>query len=235
MRLDKHLVALLGCSRGEAQKYIEGGWVLVDGEMVDLPQFQVSQQKVELHPDATLEPVVPVTMLLNMPTGFNPREPEAPLKLITPETHAEDDRSGIRLIKRHFVRLQPTAPLEPGATGLLAFSNDWRVVRRLVDDASKNEQEYIVDVASEIQPEQLEQLNGPMVFNNWPLPETKVSKQSETRLRFAMKPVRPEQIEFMCKRVGLTVVAMKRLRLGRVSMGKLAPGQWRYLPTGKLF
>ena len=94
---------------------------------------------------------------------------------------------------------------------------------------------------SEIQPEQLEELNGPMIFNNWPLPETKVSKQTETRLRFAMKPVRPEQIEFMCKRVDLTVEAMKRLRIGRVSMGKLAPGQWRYLrqwrylPTGKLF
>ncbi|WP_366509091.1 S4 domain-containing protein, partial [uncultured Paraglaciecola sp.] len=31
IRLDKHLVALIQCSRGEAQKYIEGGWVLVDG------------------------------------------------------------------------------------------------------------------------------------------------------------------------------------------------------------
>jgi 23S rRNA pseudouridine2604 synthase len=235
IRLDKRLVELLGCSRGEAQKYIEGGWVLVDGVMVDLPQFQVLHQKVELHADATLEPVVPVTILLNLPTGFDVRDPTAPLQLITPETHAEDDSSGIRLLKRHFVRLEPTAPLEPGATGLLAFSNDWRVVRRLVDDASKNEQEYIVDVDSDVEPEQLEQLNRPMTFNNWPLPATKVSKQSETRLRFAMKPVRPEQIEFMCKSVGLTVVAMKRLRIGRVSMGKLPPGQWRYLPAGLLF
>ena len=102
-------------------------------------------------------------------------------------------------------------------------------------DATKNEQEYLVEVSSEIEPEQLTRLNRPMTFNNWPIPNTKVSRQSETRLRFAMKSVRPEQIEFMCNSVGLTVVTMKRIRIGRVSMGKLPLGQWRYLATGKLF
>ena len=235
IRLDKRLVALIGCSRGEAQKYIEGGWVRVDGEVVDQPQFKVLEQEVALHADATLEPIAPVTLLLNLPTGFDVRDPTAPLQLITPDSHAKDDSSGIRLLKRHFTRLKPTTPLEPGATGLLAFTGDWRVVRRLVDDATKNEQEYIVEVGSEIEPEQVTRLNRPMTFNNWPIPNTKVSRQSETRLRFAMKSVRPEQIEFMCKSVGLTVVAMKRIRIGRVSMGKLLPGQWRYLATGKLF
>ena len=234
-RLDKRLVALIGCSRGEAQKYIEGGWVLVDGEVVDLPQFEVLQQKVELHPDATLEPVEPVTFLLNIPTAFDPREPTAPLQLLTPDSRFEGDKSGIRLLKRHFARLKPTAPLERGATGLLVFSNDWKVVRRLVDDSSKNEQEYIVEVGSEVGDEQLVQLNRPMTFNNWPIPKTRVSRQSETQLRFALKSVRPEQIAFMCQRVGLTVVAMKRIRIGRVSMGKLPPGQWRFLPAGKWF
>ncbi len=235
LRLDKRLVELFHCSRGEAQKYIEGGWVLVDGEVVDLPQFEVLQQKVELHPDATLEPTAPVTFLLNMPTGFDSREPTEPLQLITPDSRAADDKSGIRLLKRHFARLKPTAPLEPGATGLLVFSNDWKVVRRLVDDASKNEQEYIVELDREVEAEQLAQLNRPMTFNNWPIPNTKVSRQSETRLRFALKAVRPGQIEFMCQRVGLTVVAMKRIRIGRVAMGKLLPGQWRFLAAGKLF
>lgn len=235
LRLDKRLVALIGCSRGEAQKYIEGGWVLVDGEVVDLPQFEVLQQKVELHPDATLEPVAPVTFLLNMPTAFDPRDPAAPLQLLTSDSRFEEDKSGIRLLKRHFARLKPTAPLESGATGLLVFSSDWKVVRRLVDDASKNEQEYIVDVDSEVEAEQLAQLNRPMTFNNWPIPKTRVSLQSETRLRFALKSVRPEQIAFMCKRVGLKVVSMKRLRIGRVSMGNLPPGQWRFLPAGQLF
>jgi 23S rRNA pseudouridine2604 synthase len=235
IRLDKHLVELIHCSRGEAQKYIEGGWVLVDGEVVEQPQFKVQEQKVELHPDATLEPITPVTILLNLPQGFDVTAPTIPLQLITPATHAPEDNAGIRTLKRHFSKLQPTAPLEAGASGLLVFSHDWRVVRKLVDDAKKNEQEYIVEVSSEIEPEQLQQLNRPMIFNNWPLPDTKVSRQSESHLRFALKSVRPGQIEFMCRSVGLTVVAMKRIRIGRVAMGKLPPGQWRYLPPGLLF
>jgi len=62
-----------------------------------------------------------------------------------------------------------------------------------------------------------------------------VSWQNETRLRFAIKAMQPNQIAQMCTRVGLSVVGMKRIRIGRIPMGKLVPGQWRYLPAGERF
>jgi len=234
-RLSKRLIELLNCSRSEAEKYIEGGWVLVDGEIIDEPQFKVLDQKVELHADATLAPSEPKTILLHMPTGFNVAEPSAALKLITPETRASDDSSGIRTLKRHFVRLMSTAPLEAGATGLLVFSQDRRVEQRLVKDANKNEQEYVVEVSGEIESDGIERLNKGIKKNAWPLPAAKVSWQSDNHLRFALKNVHPGQITFMCESVGLTVISMKRIRIGRVPMGKLLPGQWRYLPVGVLF
>ncbi len=235
VRLDKHLVKLIHCSRGDAQKYIEGGWVLVDGEIVDQPQFMILEQKVELHADATLAPLALMTILLHLPAGIDVNDPAAQLQLITPATRSPNDSSDIRTLKRHFARLKPTAPLEVGATGLVVFSQDGRVVSRLVEDASKNEQEYSVEVNGEIEPNGLERLNSKMMRDGWILPATKVSWQSETHMRFALKKVRPGQIEFMCNSVGLTVVSMKRLRIGRVPMGKLQPGQWRYLPVGVLF
>jgi 23S rRNA pseudouridine2604 synthase len=235
MRLDKRLVELIHCSRGDAEKYIEGGWVLVDGEVVEQPHFKVGEQAVELHADATLEALVPVTILLNYPNAFDPDDATAALQLITPESHFADDDSDIRILKSHFIKLTPTAPLEAGATGLLVFTKDWRVTRRLVEDASKNEQEYVVEVSEEIEPGHIKRLNMPMKLNNWPLPRAKVSKQSERRLRFALAHVRPGQIEYMCHSAGLTIVSMRRLRIGRVSMAKLPAGQWRYLPTDFLF
>ena len=33
-RLSKRVMQLKGCSRREAEQYIEGGWVLVDGQVV---------------------------------------------------------------------------------------------------------------------------------------------------------------------------------------------------------
>jgi len=235
IRLSKRLIELIHCSRSEAERYIEGGWVLVDGEIIDQPQFKVLDEKIELHPDATLAPSPPVTMIFHQATGFDIDSPAAALPLITPESHTPDDSAGIRVLKRHFARLKPTAPLEAGATGLLVFSQDGRVVRRLVEDANKNEQEYLVEVSGEIIKSGLEKLNRPMKQAGWKLPTAKVSWQNEVRLRFALKNVRPGQIEFMCNSVGLKVETMIRLRIGRVSLAKLPPGQWRYLPSGVLF
>ena len=42
LRLDKHLTALTGCSRREAQQYMEGGWVKVDGNVLETPAFVVT-------------------------------------------------------------------------------------------------------------------------------------------------------------------------------------------------
>lgn len=235
VRLSKRLIELIACSRSEAEKYIEGGWVLVDGEVVDEPQFMVQDQKVELHPDATLTAGSPMTMMFNMPEGFDVDAPAAPLQLITPESRADDDYTGIRILKRHFARLMPTVPLEAGATGLLVFTQDGRIVHRLVDDASRNEQEYVVEVSGEIEEGGLARLNAGMKQNGWPLPAAKVSWQNEHRLRFALKNVRPGQIKYMCENVGLTVVSMTRIRIGRISLKKLVPGKWRYLPVGVMF
>lgn len=235
IRLAKRLIELIKCSRSEAEKYIEGGWVLVDDEVVDLPQFKVSDQKVVLHAGATLDPIRPATIIFHMPEQFEADEPSAGAKLITPDTRAAGDRSGTRTLKRHFMRLLPTLPLEEGSTGLMVFTQDGRIASRLQKNDNKNEQEYIVQVEGDIAPDGLKQLNNMMKRNAWPLSVAKVSWQNEDRLRFVLKNVQAGQIEFMCGEVGLTVVAMNRIRIGRVPMSKLAAGQWRYLPEGKFF
>lgn len=224
VRLAKRLAEIVPCSRREAELYIAGGWVLVDGQVVEEPQFMVSQQKVELHPEATLTPVKPATILFHQPPGslFTP-------EMICAETRAAEDHSGVHLLKQHFFKLTPCAPLEMNAGGLSIFTQDFHVSRKLSEDAATLEQEYVVEVTGELPPEKLQLLNHGLSFNGKVLPPIKVSWQNETRLRFALKGVQPGQIAFMCKSVGLQVLGMKRLRIGRVSMGKLQAGQWRYL------
>ena len=190
---------------------------------------QLPMEALALHPDAILTPLEPVTMLYHQP-------PEAGAALpISADTQAKDDASGIRMLKQHFVRLTPCTPLEPNASGLLVFTQDWRVSRKLIEDAAKIEQEYVVEVAGEIAPNGLKRLNHGLSFNGRALAPIKVSWQNETRLRFALKGVQPGQIRHMCESVGLQVVGMKRIRLGRVSMAKLLPGEWRYLMQDEKF
>jgi len=237
VRLAKRLAEIVACSRREADQYIEGGWVQVDGQVVEEPGFRVlPQQRVELMPQATLEPAAPVTILLHKPSGYDlDSGVNVAAELITPNQLSADDKSGIHFLKRHLAKLTLASPLEPKASGLLVFTQDWRIARKLIDDTAKVEQEYIVEVAGELVPDGLKLLNHGLSMNGRALPPIKVSWQNETRLRFALKAQQPGQITRMCEMVGLKVQAIKRIRIGRVPMAGLQVGQWRYLSQFEQF
>lgn len=233
VRLSKRLIELVSCSRREAELYIEGGWVLVDGQVVEEPQFKVLEQKVELHPDATLTPRAPVTLLLHALPDSDLSAPAA--TLLSADTHWADDTSGIRLLRANYFGLTHAAPIQSGASGLVVFTQDWRVMRKLTEDAVKNEHEYIVEVNGTLSPAELASLNHGLDFNGHALPPMKVSWQNETRLRFAMKNPPPGLIAHMCESVGLTLIGMRRIRIGALAMGKLPAGQWRFMAPNEKF
>lgn len=232
VRLDRRVADLLGCSRADAQQYVEGGWVSVDGDIVEEPQALVTTQHVEVAADARLEATKPATMLLNKPEGVAFESTPA---LVTPATQAEGDVSGVRRLKRHFHRLTPLVPLDAEASGLVVLSQDGRVWRRLTEDYASIEQEFVVEVSGELAPYGMRKLAEGLSYQGRPLPPCKVSWQNEIRLRFAIKDVRPGQLRHMCREVGLDVVAIRRLRIGRISLSKMPVGEWRYHPVGEKF
>lgn len=230
VRLAKHLAEQVGCSRREAELYIEGGWVSVDGNVVEEPGFRVQGQSVLLSPAATLAPLPPVTILLHKPAGIDGSTAEGTaLGLIRPEAIAADDRSGIRFLKRHVGGLTLAAPLADTASGLMVWTQDFRVARKLVEDAARIEHEFIVEVAGAIMPDGLALLNSGSAMPGRPTGPIKVSWQNETHLRFAIKAAGTGHIAHLCTSVGLTARAIRRIRIGRISMASLGSGQWRYL------
>lgn len=233
MRLARRLAEVLGCSRREATQYIEGGWVTVDGEVVEAPQAEVGEQAVELLPGATLEDAEPATFLLHKPAGM---DPTAAVALVVPAHQVADDPSRIRSLRRHFTHLVAPLPLEADASGLMVVTQDAKLRRRLEDDADRIEQELNVEVTGEVALYGLGRLNhGLRDDAGRAFPPAKVSWQNETRLRFAMKGCGAGQLQQMCAAIGLQSVAIKRLRIGRVSMAKLPVGQWRYLGRHERF
>lgn len=228
IRLSKRLAAQLGCSRRDAELYIEGGWVQVDGAVVEEPQHRVAPaQRVELLAGARCEPSPPVTLLLHKPAGVAD-EIEALRALLVPAARAADDISGPRMLRKHLAQLTSCAPIEAPASGLVVLSQDGRVVRKFAEDGAFMEHEIVAEVRGSLSPEALQHLGRS-------LPAMKVSWQSEQRLRFALKGAVPWQVASLCERAGLQVVGIKRIRIGRVPMAGLASGQWRYLPPAVRF
>jgi len=210
IRLAKRVAEVASCSRAQAERYIAGGWVSVDGVVVEEPATRVGQaQEVVLLPGATSEELLPVTLLLHKPAGV--ADGLACLSAATQEGRG-------RFLKRHLHKLTLATPLEAEASGLVVYTQDFRVVRALVEKGA--EQEYVVEVTGTIRDGGLAQMSKGQV---------KVSWQSEARLRFAGKGIKPGQIGQMCREAGLEVVSMKRIRVGRVPMAGLPPGRWRYL------
>ena len=233
IRLAKRVAEMIPCSRSEAEQYIAGGWISVDGVLVEEPGARVlDDQEVEIDPDAALGEVVPVTILLHKPAGVNAgvgAEGEAATSLLSVETLQEATHGKQRFLRRHLSKLTLCSPLDTKASGLVVYTQDFRIARKLVDEGMRVEQEFIVEVSGDIREGGLALLNHGLTFNGKEIPPMKVSWQNETRLRFALKGVKPGQILHMCRMVNLTIVSMKRIRIGRVPMASLPVGQWRYL------
>ena len=81
----------------------------------------------------------------------------------------------------------------------------------------------------------LERLRHGLELDGQQLRPARVSWANEDQLRFVLREGRKRQIRRMCELVGLKVVALKRVRIGSVVLGKLPPGQWRYLRDDERF
>jgi 23S rRNA pseudouridine2604 synthase len=214
IRLAKRLAEQAGCSRAEAERYIAGGWVSVDGAVVEEPATRVTPaQEVVLLPGATAIEPLPVTIVVHKPAGM---DGEQLLTCIGPETQEGKER----FLRRHLHKATLTNALEPEASGLVVVTQDFRVARKLVEEGERVEQEFVAEVGGTMADGGLPFLNRGAI---------KVSWQSDNRLRFAGKGIKPGQIGQMCRSVGLEIVALRRLRIGRVSLAGLPVGRWRYL------
>lgn len=244
VRLAKRLAEQVPCSRREAEQYIEGGWVRVEGRVVEEPQHRVLHEKIELDPNANLMALTDVSFVLNKPPGIAAGPEQRPgertaLALINAASQLREDAVAQRLLKRHLLRLSCPVPLETGASGLLVFTQDWRVARKLTEDAAMMEHEVIVEVAGEVNEDTLRRLGHKLGSRGDPLPAFKVSVNSsgdgKSKLRFAVKGSHPGLIAWVCERAGVQILGMKRIRLGRVALSGLAVGQWRFLQEGERF
>ena len=267
-RLSKRVMQIKGCSRKEAEQYIEGGFVTVNGKVVEEPAHRVDQQTVALDPQASLLLLSSVTLILNKPPGTTdgleeldddevPPRPAPPRfgpgasrgqrkgpppnarNLLTPQHHWEHDPADIRTLKRHFNDLEADVELETGASGLVVFTQDWRTTRKLSEDLGTMEHEYLVEVKGEVEPDALKPIGYALKDDRKNLPQVKVSVSSSSpemsRIRFAVKGSHPGLVAYLCGEANFEILAMRRVRLGRVTIADLPVGKWRYLADYEKF
>jgi 23S rRNA pseudouridine2604 synthase len=250
-RLSKRVMQLRACSRSEAEQYIEGGWVRVDGVVVQTPAFRVATQRVEVDTEARLQSLTPVTLLVHKPAawldGTQDPAPDRPQAHTPPSARSRlradsrwaRDNPDKPVHKAHFARQEVLVPLEDAASGLQVFTQDWRVKRKLVEDLGTMEHELMAEVQGAVTAEMLEPIQRALRDTRNRLPDVRASLNhgdaQRSTLRFAVKGAHPGLVAYLCDCAGLQIQALRRIRLGRVGLRELPVGQWRYLGSHERF
>ena len=239
-RLSKRMSELGLCSRREADEWIENGWVKVDGAVMSTLGTRVPPEaRIEIDPAARRHQSEQVTILLNKPIGYVSGQAEDGYQpasvLIRPENRWAEDRAPYTFKPSQLRGLAPAGRLDIDSTGLIVFTQDGRVARRLIGRDSEVEKEYLVRVEGTLSPAGMQSLQHGLELDGVKLKPARVSWQNEHQLRFVLREGKKRQIRRMCELVGLAVTGLKRVRTGSVALGKLPAGKWRYLRPDEKF
>ncbi|MBS0303596.1 MAG: rRNA pseudouridine synthase [Proteobacteria bacterium] len=248
MRLNKRLADMGLCSRREADEWIERGWVRVNGQVAPMGLKVLAADHVTVDRQADAAQAQRVTILLHKPVGYVSGQAEdghlPAVTLIHAQSHWRGDASRTRFAPAQLRGLAPAGRLDIDSVGLLVLTQDGRVARQLIGEDSTVDKEYLVrvsfgEVAVNVQaafpPAQLARLRHGLSLDGQPLKPAQVDWQNPEQLRFVLNEGKKRQIRRMCEQVGLHVTGLKRVRIGRVQLGQLPVGQWRYLGPGETF
>ena len=248
VRLNKRMAEQGICSRREADDWIDRGWVRVNGQPALMGQKVLPTDKVTVDRRAEDAQQQQVTILLHKPMGYVSGQAEdghePAVVLVQSQARWDQDRSPHRFSPQQLRGLAPAGRLDIDSVGLLVLTQDGRVARQLIGEDSGMEKEYLVrvtwgdetrDVQSVFPRSELARLRHGLSLDGQALKPAQVEWQNPEQLRFVLREGKKRQIRRMCEQVGLHVVGLKRIRIGKVVLGNLPVGRWRYLEPHESF
>jgi 16S rRNA pseudouridine516 synthase len=223
-RLDQLLANLGYCSRREARAWLDAGHVTVRGAVADDPAAKAAPADVRIdgeppdHPDGLL-------LALHKPLGLvcSHDEHEGPrvYDLLPPRWRARNP--AITSIGR----------LDKETSGLLLLTDQTPLVHRLTSPKHKVEKIYRATLDRDLAPELVERFAaGTLQLEGEKAPcapaVLKIIAPREAEL--TLTEGKYHQVRRMFAVCGTSVLTLQRIRFGPLTLGDLAPGQWRELP-----
>ncbi len=220
-RLNKYLAECGVCSRREADKLIEAGQVIVNGQIAGMGCKVTDADEVRVG-KKVLGKAKKVVLAFYKPVGV---------------TCTEKDKYAEKIINdyvKYPVRVTYAGRLDKDSEGLLLLTNDGDLIEAVMRGVHQHEKEYIVKVSKEITDDFLQKMAAGVY-----LPELKVTTRTcevEAVGKFTFKIILTQglnrQIRRMCKELGYQVTHLKRVRVMNIKLNKLVPGKYREI-TGE--
>ena len=226
-RLQKIIAARGLCSRRQAEKWIEEGRVRVNGNTAHLGDTaDVTEDVIEVDGKRLPKAGKKVYLMLNKPRGY-----------VTTLSDEKGRKNAAELVAGCGTRVYPVGRLDMDSEGLLLFTNDGEFANLMMHPKHEVDKTYRVWVTN-FATEKLDALKEPIELDGYLIKRPKVRsvRQEPTRaiLDVTIHEGRNRQVRRMCQAAGLEVARLKRISEGRLQLGDLKPGAWRYLEPREL-
>ncbi|MCH9611495.1 MAG: Ribosomal large subunit pseudouridine synthase B [Chlamydiales bacterium] len=225
MRLSKALAQAGVASRRASEEIIFDGRVSVNGQIATLPQTQVEPERDEICVDGKmLSAEKKVYFLLNKPVGYD----------CTNKRFSKNSRLVIDLFAHCPQRLFTVGRLDRETTGALIVTNDGDFSQRLIHPSFDQTKEYVARTGQEITADHLARLQeGTRVQGVWITPKS-VKKVRRGTVKITVCEGKKHEVRELLKVAGLTVLELKRIRLGPFILGELPIGGFRPLTRAEI-
>ena len=228
VRLQKYISACGVMSRRAAEQCITAGRVSGNGETASLGCNIIPGRDVVEIDGVRVKPAEKyLTVMLNKPRGY-----------VTTLSDELGRRTVAELVESYGIRLNPVGRLDRDSEGLLLMTNDGELLNHLTHPRYSLPKLYRVTVGSAATPEQIAKLRAPMTLDGYRLQRVglKIVRAEENRtvLEMTLHEGRNRQIRRMCEAVGLEVVRLRRVAIGKLHIGSLRPGESKPLTDEQL-
>jgi len=130
-------------------------------------------------------------------------------------------------------RVYPVGRLDMYSEGLLILTNDGEIANKLMHPKHEISKIYHITLKSELKQETIKKLTEPIEIDGRQTSPAKVSvielKNGRTKLKIEIFEGRNRQIRRICENLDLIILKLKRVCVGKLNIGTLKPGQWKYL------
>ena len=222
IRLNRFIANSGMCSRREADTYIATGCVTVNGEIVSEMGFKVRMGDSVSFNGKLLSIEKKVYVLLNKPKGF-----------VTTVEDPHADKTVMDLVKNAcYERIYPVGRLDKNTTGLLLFTNDGDLTKRLTHPKYNRKKIYHVHLDQKVSKMHLDEIVNGVTLEDGFVAADSVSyadEEDKKQVGIEIHSGKNKIVRRIFEHLGYKVVRLDRVYFCGLTKKNLPRGKWRFL------
>ena len=219
-RLDKILSEAGVCSRRDCERLVRRGLITINGQTVKSASEKADENAYIEIDGELVQRRREVVCIMNKPAGF--------------VTSTEDDRNRtvMELLPDEMLRQKvvPAGRLDKDTEGLLVFTNNGDLLHRLISPKSEVQKTYYVEHEGTITDDSIKLAEKGIVLKDGTICKSaKIECLGEGKSNITITEGMYHQVKRMFAALGCHVTYLRRIQIGKLSLGDLEPSQVREL------